>query len=160
MATAIHQLFGDLGGEPDKTILVELKTVADKLYVIPETSGASIALSKKIDEALSKKAEAASQNLVKAEKIAMPALDSSMLSAKAEKLREPQSNLSTPDMTLDEFMAALDKSNNIDEITTALEPMGVSSQHIPNQPASTVPLSADDALERALKELDDELKRT
>ncbi len=94
--------------------------------------------------------------LAKAEKIGMPALDGSMLSAKAEILPK----LSVPDMTLDEFMVALDKSNNIDEMATALERKGVSSKNTPNQPSSAVPLSADDELERALKELNDELKGT
>ena len=148
LATGIRQLLGDLGGEPDKTTLVELKTVADKLYLIPEVKDASIALNRKIDEALSKKAGDVSQNLVKAEKIAMPALDGPMLSAKAEKLREPQPKPSAPDKSLDEFMAALDKSNDIDEFTAALEHR------------EGVPLSADDELERELKGLNDMLGRT
>ena len=95
--------------------------------------------------------------LSKAEKIGMPALDGSMLSAKAEEILP---ELPAPDMTLDEFMVSLEKSNNIDEIATALERKGVSSKNTPNQPSSAVPFSAEDELERALKELNDELKGT
>lgn len=160
LATAIRQLLGDLGGEPDETILVELKTVTKNLSLMPEVRGASITLNKKIDEALLKKAETASKNLVKAEKITIPALDDSMLSAKAEKLQESQSKLSAPDMTLNEFMFALDKSNNIDEITNALERQGISNQDTLNQSTSALPLSADDELVSALKELNDMLKKT
>ena len=233
LETAIRQLFSGRGEELNEAVLKELKGDASALLKIPEAKYLSITLEKKVDEALSKKAEAASKNLgkaekiglgssilsakaemlresqsklpvpdmnldelmaalgkssnideitaalermevssqhsankptssiplptlAKAEKIGMPALDGSMLSAKAEILPK----LSVPDMTLDEVIAALEKSNNIDEIATALEPMGVSSKNTSNQPSSAVPLSADDELEGALKELNDELKGT
>ena len=68
----------------------------------------------------------------------MPAPNGSMLSAKAEKLPHPESMRPVPDMTLDDFMAALDKSDNIDEITTTL---------------------VDDELERELKQLNDQVEK-
>ena len=170
METAIRQLFSGRGEELNEATLKELKEIPNKFSMIPEAKTALDALSKKVDEALSKKAEtlvdlqsklsqsdaefmaAIDKDIdditadlerrgvsikntpnqptnavplptsAQAKQIAMPALDSSMLSAKAEILPE----LSVPDMTLDEFMVALDKSNNIDEIATALERKGVS----------------------------------
>ncbi len=232
---AVRQLFNGRGEELNEATLKELRGDASALLKIPEVKYLSITLKEKIDEALSKKAEAASKALVntekntlgsftpsakaeilrgpqsklsasdiklideiakskdldeitaalermevssqnipnkltpdlplselmKAEKIAMPAPDGPILSAKTERLREPQSKPSSPDMALDEFMAALDKSNNIDEISTAVDrSLGDLSQNIPNRPTSAAPPSADDELEWALKELSDELKRT
>ncbi len=142
LETAIRQLFSGRGEELNESILKELKTDAGPLGLIPEVRYLSNTLKEKVNEALSKKAEAASKNLVKAEKIAMPAADRSILSSKAEMLQESQSKLSVPDMKLDELVAALDESSNIDDITAALERMEVSSQSIPNKPTSAVPLPA------------------
>ena len=142
LETAISQLFSGRGEELNESILKELKTDADPLGLIPEVRYLSNTLKEKVNEALTKKAEAAVKNLVKAEKMAMPAADRSILSSKAEMLQESQPKLSVPDMKLDELVAALDESSNIDDITAALERMEVSSQSIPNKPTSAVPLSA------------------
>lgn len=141
LATAVRQLFGDLGGEPDQKTLVELKTVANQLYPIPELRGASIALSKKIEVILSEKVEIASQNGEKAEKITMHAPDGAMFSAKAEKLQEPKSKLSVSDKTLNESVAAITDSKNIDEITAVIERMQASIRKIPKQTLSAAPIS-------------------
>ena len=140
LQTAIRQLLSGRGEELDDAILKELKGNASALLKIPEVKYFSITLEEKVDEALSKKAETLSKNLVKVDAIAIPVLDNSMPSAKQEVPRESQSKLPAPDMTLDELMAALDKSSDIDEITAALERMEVSSQNSPNKPTSAVPL--------------------
>ena len=142
LETAIRQLLSNRGEELNEATLKELKGDASALLKIPEAKYLSVTLEKKVDEALSKKAEAASKNLGKAEKIAMPAPDGAILYSKAEMLRESQSKLSVPDMKLDKLLAALDESSNIDEITAAIERMGASSQKTHNQPTSAVPLSA------------------
>ncbi len=140
LQTAIRQLLSGRGEELDDATLKELKGNASELLKIPEVRYLSTTFKEKVDEALSKKAETLSKNLVKADEIAIPALDNSMPSAKQEVPRESQSKLPAPDMALDELMAALNKSSNIDEITAALERVEVSSQHSPNKPTSALPL--------------------
>ena len=142
LETAIRALFSGRGEELNESILKELKTDAGPLGLIPEVRYLSNTLKAKVNEALSKKADTASNNWVKAEKIAMPAPTGAVLHSKAEVLRESQSKLPMPDMKLDALMAALDESSNIDDISAALERMEDSSHRIPNKPTSPVPLPA------------------
>ena len=79
-------------------------------------------------------------------------------SQKTETLRESEAKLSATTMRLDELTTELDKSNDIDGITTVLERSEVSIKNTPNKPISNVQLSADDELKKPLKELNDALE--